>query len=313
MALALALSFGAAKMEVKIAWEALTHYNSEVMNHQIIREIRLPRILATAIVGASLSAAGAIMQGITRNPLADAGLLGINAGASFMLAVGLAFLPQLSYSQMMLISFIGAGLGIAITYGTAMANRRSLSPERLVMVGVAVTFLFTALSQFLAISKNIGQDLVYWSVGGTAGVGWQEIKSLLPWFIGAVFLTIYLSPAITVLSLGEDVAKGLGQQTMRIKTLAMIAVLLLAGLAVSLVGSIGFVGLIIPHLIRHFVGVDYRYVLPCSLLYGAFFMVFADLIGRVINAPYETPLGIIFALIGVPFFLYISKKEGVSF
>jgi iron complex transport system permease protein len=311
--LAGSISFGAANMDIATAWEAIIKFNPSITEHQIIRTLRVPRTFGDIIVGASLAVAGAIMQGSTRNPLADSGLMGVNSGAAFAIAICLAFFPGGSYSNLSLFSFAGAGLGVGITYFIASLSKRGMTPQRLVLSGISISMLFSAMSSFIAIKYNIGQQLSYWSSGGVASVSFGELLVVLPWFVIGMILSIVLSPSITVLSLGEDVAKGLGQKTVFVKSVASIVVLILAGISVSIAGPIGFVGLIIPHMMRFLVGVDYRYIIPASALYGAAFMVGADLFGRLINKPYETPLGIMFSIIGVPFFLYISRKERRSF
>lgn len=311
--LAGSISFGAANMDIPTAWEAIIKFNPYMGEHQIIRSLRLPRTFGDIIVGASLAVAGAIMQGSTRNPLSDSGLMGVNSGAAFAIAICLAFFPNSSYSNLSLFSFAGAGLGVGITYFIASLSKRGMTPQRLVLSGISISMLFSAMSSFIAIKFNIGQQLSYWSSGGVASISMGDLLLVAPWFIMGMILAIILSPSITVLSLGEDVAKGLGQKTVLVKLVGSIVVLILAGISVSIAGPIGFVGLIIPHMMRFFIGVDYRYIIPASALYGATFMVGADLFGRLINKPYETPLGIMFSIIGVPFFLYISRKERRSF
>lgn len=308
----LSISFGAAKIDLNVAWSAIFNFDSNIVEHQVIREVRLPRTIADIIVGSSFALSGAIMQGITRNPLADSGLLGINSGAGVALALCLAFLPGASYTTIIIFSFIGAGIGVLITYSVSTSRTGNVRPDKLILTGSSVSLLFLAISQLIAITCNIGQQLTYWNVGGVAGVGFNELVLVSPWFIIALLGAILLSPSITILNLGEEVAIGLGQKTSLIKSISIIIVLVLAAIAVSLVGPVGFVGLIIPHIVRFFIGSDYKFIIPCCAIYGGAFMVIADLVGRVINAPYETPLGIIFAIIGVPFFLYIAKKERIG-
>lgn len=307
------ISFGAANMDVATAWEAIIKFNPDITEHQIIRSLRLPRTFGDIIVGTSLAVAGAIMQGSTKNPLADSGLMGVNSGAAFAIALCLAFFPGSSYSNLSLFSFAGAALGVGITYFIASLSKKGMTPQRLVLSGISISMLFSAMSSYISIKHNIGQQLSYWSSGGVASISWGELLVVIPWFVIGIIISIILSPSVTVLNLGEDVAKGLGQKTTMVKCISSLVVLILAGISVSIAGPIGFVGLIVPHIMRFLVGVDYRYIIPASALYGAVFMVGADLIGRLINKPYETPLGIMFSIIGVPFFLYISRKERRSF
>lgn len=309
----LSISFGAASITLKTAWEAIFNFNSQSTEHQTIMTLRLPRTVADMIVGASLAVCGAIMQGTTKNPLADSGLMGISSGATFSMAVVLALFPQFSYFQMLLISFLGASLTTGLTYFVASSGKRGMTPQRLVLSGISISMLFGALSSYLSIKYKLGHALMYFTAGGTAGAKWNELLIIAPFFLVGLMASIMLSPSVTMLSLGEEVAVGLGLNINKVRVLSTLIVLVLTGLSVVVIGPVSFVGLIIPHMMRYFVGVDYRYIIPSSLLYGAVLTVFADLFGRVINRPFETPIGIIFSLIGVPFFLYLVKKERREF
>ncbi|MED1724788.1 iron ABC transporter permease [Brevibacillus parabrevis] len=305
----LSVSFGAADIQFSVVWDAIFHFNPDITQHQIIQEIRLPRLLGGAMVGASFAVAGAIMQGMTRNPLADSGLLGLNAGAGFVIALCFAFFPGLPFMYLILYGFLGAGVGAGLVYGIGSMAKGGLTPVRLVLAGAALSALLSALSEGIALYFKIGQDLAFWYAGGVAGTKWFQLKVMFPWIAAAILGAIVLSRSITMLSLGEDIAKGLGQRTALVKLAGTVIVLILAGSAVAVVGAVGFVGLIIPHLTRYLVGVDYRWIIPCSAIMGSLLVVFADLAARMVNPPYETPLGALIALIGVPFFLYLARKE----
>ncbi|MEG0450998.1 MAG: iron ABC transporter permease [Lysinibacillus sp.] len=309
-AIGLSISFGAADISLGTVWKAVIQFSPDVTSHQIIREIRLPRVLGAALVGACFAVAGAIMQGMTRNPLADSGLLGLNAGSAFMLAICFAFFPELPYMFLIMWSFVGAGLGVVIVYGIGSLAKGGLTPMRLVLAGAAVSALLGALGEGIALYYRIGQDLAFWYAGGVSGTKWYHLQILSPWILAAMIGALILSRSITLLSLGEEIAIGLGQRTAVIKVWGMVVVLILAGAAVSVVGAVGFVGLIIPHLTRYIVGYDYRWIISCSLVYGALLVVLADFIARNINPPYETPIGALIAFIGVPFFLYLARKGG---
>lgn len=309
-AIALSISFGAADIKLATVWTAVFHFNPDLTPHQIIREIRLPRVLGAAMVGACFAVAGALMQGLTRNPLADSGLLGLNAGAVFMLALCFAFFPGLPYMYLIMYSFLGAGVGAGIVYGIGSMSRGGLTPMRLVLAGAAVSALLGALGEGVALYFRISQDLAFWYAGGVSGTKWMHLQIMSPWIIAAIIGAMILSRSITLLSLGEEVAIGLGQRTKTIKLFGMIIVIVLAGTAVSVVGAVGFVGLIIPHLTRFLVGHDYRWIIPCSVVLGSLLVVLADLGARMINPPFETPIGALIALIGVPFFLYLARKGG---
>lgn len=309
LGIALSVSFGAADIEFTTVWQAIFNFDPNLTNHQIIQELRLPRILGGAMVGACFAVAGAIMQGMTRNPLADSGLLGINAGAGFMLALCFAFFPGLPYMTLILFAFLGAGVGMMLVFGIGSMARGGLTPVRLVLAGAAVSALLVALSEGIALHFRIGQDLAFWYAGGVSGTRWMHLKIMFPWVGAALIGALVISRSITLLSLGEEIAVGLGQRTKLVKAIGMVIVLILAGTAVSVVGAVSFVGLIIPHLTRYLVGVDYRLIIPCSAILGSLLVILADLGARMINPPYETPIGALISLIGVPFFLYLARKE----
>ncbi len=308
LSLGLSISVGAANISFTTVWEAVFHFNPDLTPHQIIKELRMPRALAGALIGAAFSVAGAIMQGMTRNPLADSSLLGVNAGAGFVLALCFAFFPGVSYLHLMFLSFAGAAVGLGLVYGIGSMAKGGLTPVRLTLAGAAVGALLVALAEGIAIYFRIGQDLAFWYAGGIAGVKWLQVKIIAPWVLGAIAAAIALSRSITLLSLGDDVASGLGQRTGVVKAIGVVIVLMLAGASVSMVGAVGFVGLIIPHVARFFVGVDYRWIIPCSAVLGSLLMVLADVGARMINPPAETPIGLIIAVIGVPFFLYLITR-----
>jgi iron complex transport system permease protein len=313
LGMAASISFGAAEIDLKTAWTGVFQYNPELTAHQIIQELRLPRALAAALVGAFLAISGAIMQGMTRNPLASPSIMGVTAGSAFMIAMAFAFFPSTSHVGLMLWSFIGAGLGVSLVFMIGSLSKSGLTPVKLALAGAAVSALLQALSSAIAIHFHVAQDIAFWYAGGVAGVRWLSIQLLLPIAVVGFILALILSRSITVLSLGDDVAKGLGQRTPLVKVLGTIVVLLLTGAAVSVAGTIGFIGLVIPHITRFLVGIDYRFVIPCSAVLGALLLVLADLGARMVNPPFETPVGAITAMIGVPFFLYLARREGRGF
>ncbi|HEY9745524.1 MAG TPA: iron ABC transporter permease, partial [Oculatellaceae cyanobacterium] len=242
-------------------------------------------------------------------PLADSGLLGLNAGAAFALALCFAFFPGLPYPYIILYSFVGAAVGAGLVYGIGSLSRQRLTPIRLTLAGAAVSALLVALSEGIAIYYRVGQDMAFWYAGGVAGVTWSQLKWMAPLVAGALTGSLLISRSITLLSLGDEVATGLGERTGRVKTLAILNVLALAGAAVSVAGPISFIGLMVPHIARFLVGVDYRWIIPSSAVLGSLLMVLADMGGRILNPPYETPVGTIIALLGVPFFLYLARQE----
>ncbi|MGM2817370.1 FecCD family ABC transporter permease [Bacillus cereus group sp. Bce001] len=306
----LAVAFGAKDIHLQTVWTAVFDYNPKLTHHQIIYELRIPRVIGAAVVGAAFAVAGAVMQGVTRNPLADAGVLGINAGAMFVVALSFAFFPHMPYSYLMIVSFIGAVLSTVLIFIIGSATSGGLTPMRLTIAGAVMAALLHSLSSGIAIYYDLSQDLAFWYAGGVAGVKWEHLKFLVPIILITILFAIVIGRSISLISMGDDVATNLGVKTNRTRILGMIIVVILAGLSVSAVGSIGFVGLVIPHIARKLVGVNYRLIIPMAAFLGAMLLVLADLGARTVNPPKELAIGIMVALVGVPFFLYIARKVG---
>ncbi|MGF9854619.1 iron ABC transporter permease [Bacillus paramobilis] len=306
----LAIAFGAKDIHLQTVWAAVFDYNPKVTQHQIIYELRLPRVIGAVVVGAAFAVAGAVMQGVTRNPLADAGVLGINAGAMFVVALSFAFFPHMPYSYLMIVSFIGAVLSTVLIFIIGSATSGGLTPMRLTIAGAVMAALLHSLSSGVAIYYDLSQDLAFWYAGGVAGVKWEHLEFLVPIILITILFATVIGRSISLISMGDDVATNLGVKTNRTRILGMIIVVILAGVSVSAVGSIGFVGLVIPHIARKLVGVNYRLIIPMSALLGAMLLVLADLGARTVNPPKELAIGIMVALVGVPFFLYIARKVG---
>lgn len=305
----LSLAFGAAEISLKSVWLAIIskETNDKIL---ILREIRLPRELAAILVGAALAVAGAIMQGITRNPLADPGLLGLTSGANAALAITIAFIPRASYLGILFSCFLGAVIGVIIVLVICSSRRGGFSPMRIVLAGAAVSTLLHAIAEGIAIYFHISKDVSMWSSGGLLGVTWNQLQIIAPFIIVGIMIALFLSGKLTILSFSEEVAIGLGQRTAYTKALLYIVIILLAGSSVALAGNMVFIGLIIPHIVRAIIGSDYRYILPISVLLGSIMMLFADTLGRTINAPYETPVAAIIAILGLPFFLFLVRNGG---
>ncbi|MED3865628.1 FecCD family ABC transporter permease [Priestia megaterium] len=304
--------FGAADISIKDVWLAIS---SSSVNEQIsiIRDIRLPREIAAVFVGAALSVSGAIMQGMTRNPLADPGLLGLTSGANAALAVTIAFIPSVNYLGITIACFIGAAVGAILVFGIAAIKRGGFSPLRIVLAGAAVSAFLYAIGEGVGIYFKISKDVSMWTAGGMVGTSWEQLQIIVPFIVGGIFIALLLSRQLTILSLNEEAAVGLGQQTTKVKTILFVVMILLAGASVALVGNMVFIGLMIPHIVRGIVGTDYRYIIPMSAITGAAFMLLADTLARTVSAPYETPIAAVVSMIGLPFFLVIVRKGGKAF
>lgn len=307
-----AIVFGAAHTGIKDVWDALFQENPGKAA-LIIKELRLPRETAAFLVGAALAVSGAIMQGMTKNPLADPGLFGLTAGAKTALAVVVAILPQTNYFYITVACFIGAGIGALLVFGISTLKRGGFTPFRIVLAGAAVNAFLLAASDGIGLYFKVSKEVSAWTAGGLIGTTWSQIGTIVPFILIGILVALMMSRQLTILSMDEGVATGLGQRTGLVKVILFIVIVLLSGTAVALAGSLAFVGLMVPHLVRPFTGSDYRQIIPFCIFAGGAFMLFADTVGRTIQAPLETPIASIVAVIGLPFFLFIVRKGGRAF
>ena len=304
------LTVGARHIPLPTIWKALVNYDPSQVDELLVQTLRVPRLLLAVACGISFGVAGALMQGITNNPMASPSIMGVNSGAALGLAVAMIFLPDSSLNVAVLFAFGGAALATVIIMALANRNGSRMSPVFLALAGTAVSAVLLAITQALVVYFDVAQDLSYWTAGGISGVRMPQVLLLWPWTLIGVVMAVSLSKSVTLLSFGEEMAIGLGGHMGRIRFLAGVAVLILCGSAVAIAGPIGFVGLVTPHMARQLVGIDYRKVIPITALLGAILLVGADLVVRSVAAPFEIPLGAITALIGVPFFLYLANRKG---
>ncbi|MBH5318289.1 iron ABC transporter permease [Paenibacillus sp. GSMTC-2017] len=307
----ISIMLGAADISLQDVWAAIT-FSSVNKDILIIQEIRLPREIGAALVGAAFGVSGAVMQGVTRNPLADPGLLGLTSGATAALAITLAFAPNLSYMGITIACFIGSAVGAILVIILSSAGRRKMSPFRIVLAGAAISTFLIAVSEGIGLYFKISKFVSMWTAGGLIGTTWAQITLIAPIVIIGIIISIIFSKQLTILSLNEEVAIGLGQSLTRVRVILFIIVILLTGASVALVGNLAFIGLMIPHIVRSFTGTDYRYIVPMSAVLGAAFMLIADTMGRLINVPYETPVVAVVSMLGLPFFLFVVHKGGKS-
>ena len=304
------LTVGARHIPLPTIWKALVNYDPSQVDELLVQTLRVPRLLLAVACGISFGVAGALMQGITNNPMASPSIMGVNSGAALGLAVAMILLPDSSLNVAVLFAFGGAALATVIIMALANRNGSRMSPVFLALAGTAVSAVLLAITQALVVYFDVAQDLSYWTAGGISGVRMPQVLLFWPWTLIGVVMAVSLSKSVTLLSFGEEMAIGLGGHMGRIRFLAGVAVLILCGSAVAIAGPIGFVGLVTPHMARQLVGIDYRKVIPITALLGAILLVGADLVVRSVAAPFEIPLGAITALIGVPFFLYLANRKG---
>jgi iron complex transport system permease protein len=302
------ITLGAADITLQTVYDALFEYDDTEFDHLIIQTVRLPRVLSGLVVGAALAVAGAIMQGLTRNPLADGGLLGINSGAAFAVVLGVFLLGNPSLSAYAVFAFIGAGTAAVVVYMLGSMGRGGTTPLKLTLAGVILSaFLVSFTTAILLHDKETLEKIRFWTAGSLAGREMPLLLQTAPYMIVGIIGGVLISRQITTISLGEDIAKGLGQNTAWVKAIAALLVVLLNGGAVALAGPIGFVGLVVPHVVRFIVGVDYRWIIPYSAALGAILVTVADVGARVVIRPQELPVGVVMAVIGVPFFIWLAR------
>ncbi|WP_204599220.1 FecCD family ABC transporter permease [Clostridium pascui] len=308
LGIGLSISLGAKDISLYTVFNSI-FTGKEGINSQIVRDIRMPRAISAAFVGAFLAISGAIMQGITRNPIAEPSIMGITQGATFTISIAFAMQKGIDSVGLMIFAFIGASISGLLVYFISSRSMKGVDPVKLVLAGTALGTLLISLATAIAMYFNLSQQLSFWISGGLTTAKWPGVKMLLIVGILGVTAAMIMSSKITILSLGEEIAIGLGQNTNAIRFISIIIVIILSGSAVSVAGNIAFVGLIVPQIVRSLVGPDYRYIIPCSLIIGAVLLVYSDIVARMINQPYETPIGALTALIGVPFFIYLVRKE----
>ncbi|ERM18024.1 FecCD family ABC transporter permease [Brevibacillus laterosporus] len=308
--MALSIVFGAKNIELSTIQGAIFHFDAGNADHQIIMHSRIPRAVGALLIGAFLAMSGALMQGMTRNFLASPSIMGVSDGSAFVITVCMIFMPDTSSLQMIMYSLIGSALGVGIVLGFASLLPNGMTPVRLAIIGTVIGTVLSSISQALSTYFQISQNLSFWYNARLHQIDPGLIKLALPFAIVGILLALFLSKSITILSLGEEIAVNLGQRTALIKGLTMLTVVILTGISVALVGKIGFVGLIVPHIARFLVGIDYRWIVPCSAVVGGIFLLFSDILSRFMNYPFETPIGVVTSLFGIPFFLYLIVKKG---
>jgi iron complex transport system permease protein len=303
------LALGAADIDLKTVWQAMTAFDGST-NHLIITTVRLPRVLIAAVVGAALAVAGALMQGLTRNALADPGILGISAGAAFAVVMTTFLLGTASIQTYTWVAFAGGALAAIAVYTLSSVGRSGITPLKLILSGTVLAYLLAALTTgTLILSQRTLDEIRFWLAGSVAGRDLNILLPVLPYILLGLVAAFGMGQQITTMTLGEDVARGLGLNTGWVRAIASGVVVLLAGSAVALAGPIGFVGLVVPHVVRFWVGVDYRWILPYAAVWGAMLLLAADLAARLVIRPQELPVGIMTALLGAPFFIYLARTQ----
>jgi len=302
------LTYGPVSISLSEIWHVFFQ-NGESVHQTIIIDVRLPRIVIGALVGGCLAASGALLQGIMKNPLADPGIIGVSSGAGLAAIITMVLLPQYGY-LLPIAAFLGALITSLVIY--LLAWDKSTSPVKIILAGVAINALLGAvMNGIMVVYSDRVQSVLPWLAGGLTGKGWYHLNFMAPYAIISLMLSFFAIRPANLLLLGDDTAKLLGQKVEVQRFLLIILASLLAGVAVSVAGLIGFVGLVVPHIIRILVGDDYTFVLPISIVGGAALVVFADTIARSWFDPIELPVGILLACLGAPFFLILLRKRRI--
>lgn len=310
------VAIGARGVSLGTVFEALANFDQigksgvDPGGDWAVVQARVPRTIAGILVGACLGLAGTAMQGVARNPLADPGILGINAGAALSVIVAVVIFGVGTASGYIWFAFIGAAAAAVLVYAVASMGRDGATPVKLALAGAALSAgLYSMLQALLITNQGALSAFRNWQVGSVAGKNWDQVFAVLPFMLIGIFIVIFTGRWLNGLALGDDLARGLGQNPMAARGITAIGIVLLCGAATALAGPVGFIGLVVPHLLRALIGTDYRWLLPYSVLTAPIILVAADVLGRVILLPGEVAAGIISVFVGAPVFIWLVRKR----
>jgi iron complex transport system permease protein len=304
----LAISLGVTRIGIKEIWNSIFHYQ-ETLELMLIRDVRIPRVLSVLITGGILGVTGAMIQGVTRNPIAEPSLLGVSQGATLVIAICYAAGIAINTTNTYIASFLGSVFSgiIVIGFTSRKSNHRSIT--KILLAGTALSTFFISLTTIIGLLSNQSQFIAFWVSGGFKNTSWSDFRLVAIIGLLGLIIAILLSKKINILSLGDDIAISLGEKPENIRLFTFLIMIPMCAAAVAVGKNIGFVGLIVPHIVRKMLGEDYRKNIPFSFLLGAVLLTYSDIAARLVYDPYETPIGIFTALIGVPFFIMVARKE----
>lgn len=304
----LSLAVGARNISLFTVVEAVFNFDPANGDHAVVSS-RMVRTVAGLVVGLSLGLAGTSMQGVARNPLADPGILGINAGAALAVVAGIFFFGAAGVSSYLWFAFGGSAVAAVVVYAVASLGRSGATPVKLALAGAAMAAgMGSLMSAMLVTSQDSLELFRSWQVGALAGKSWNSVLSVLPFVLLGAIILLCSGRLLNTLALGDDMARGLGQRPGLGRAISAVGIVLLCGSATALAGPIAFIGLVVPHLLRGLVGPDYRWLLPLSLLAAPVILLLADILGRVILLPGEVPAGILAAMMGAPIFIAVVRR-----
>ncbi|MCC9192311.1 iron ABC transporter permease [Arthrobacter sp. zg-Y916] len=306
------VALGARPLSLDTVWQALTSPDAANGDHAVVLS-RLPRTVMALLVGAALGLAGTALQGMTRNPLADPGIMGLNAGAAFAVVTAIYVFGVTSFTGYVWFALAGTALAALVVYSVAALGREGATPVKLALAGAALTAGLTSLlSAILVTSRQTLDTFRFWQVGTVSGRGWDVLVPLTPFLAAGAVILLASGRALNGLSLGDDVARGLGQRVNASRGIMAVGVVLLCGAATAAAGPIAFLGLVIPHLVRGLVGPDYRWILVLSAVLAPVLLLVSDVVGRLVLPPGEIPVGIMTAVIGAPVFIAIIRRRKLA-
>lgn len=302
------LAFGSRMVDWTDILDGLFHLDAQSHEANVVRQ-RIVRTIFSLMCGAALGVSGSLMQAVTRNPIADPSILGVNTGASLFVVCGIAFFNISSANEYIWLAILGAIITAIFVFGVGSMGSNGTTPLKLVLAGAATSAILSSLVVVVMIPRtNVMDQFRFWQVGSVGGGNWDSISLFIPFLLVGTLIAILTAPALNALALGDDVATGLGVRTATIRLLATLGGVLLCGAATALAGPIGFIGLLATHLIRLIIGPDLRYVIPLSALSGAIILTLSDVFGRLLGSPGELEVGIVTAFIGAPILILITMK-----
>ncbi|MEV7693448.1 iron ABC transporter permease [Microbacterium sp. NPDC089189] len=307
------LQFGSIPVSVTDAWEAIVDYDPDVYEQMVVRTMRVPRTVFALVVGCGLAVAGAVMQGVTRNPMADPFLFGVSGGGALGLTIAVSIGVLYGPVQLISFAFLGALCATVLVYVIGSGGRRGGSPVRMVLAGVITATLMSTWSSFIVYTDSSARETMrHLLIGTLAGRSLDDYGITVPFILGGVVVCILMAHQLNVLALGEDAARSVGMKTSRVRFTLLLLTAVIAGACVAAVGPIGFVGLAVPHMVRYFTGEDYRWLLVFSAIFGAALLLAADVLGRVLLNPAELEASIVMGMIGAPFFIWLARRRSLS-
>lgn len=294
----------------KINFSDIVHYvtgHTDTKATFLLYNVRVPRMIAGLFIGGALAVSGLLMQAMTRNPLASPKIFGVSSGASFFIVFVTIIIPSLEYYALYL-GVIGAFIG-GLTVYTLSGATKGMTPIKLALAGMAIHLFFSSMTEgIIILNENSNEQVMFWLVGSLSSMKWDEILTILPWIISALIVTIFIGRQLTIMELGDDIAKGLGQNINKVRIIIGLLVIILTGMSVSVAGPIGFVGLIVPHIVKRYVSKNYLVMIPLTFIIGADLLLLSDVLSRLITYPYESPVGIVTSFVGALYFLFITIK-----